>query len=166
MPNIESFSLDSSLIEEIIGLHHLTNLKKLLYNCKKSPFESLMPNLTHLIIKGEKDNKHIEKSLHHSTGLKKLEIMLNIELEKLEIPEYMSLTHLILRMTNLKELKLIGQKNLKTLTMSSAKKITFLEITEENKDLQIDLNGSRITSRSQIKGIEFLDESKITGLKD
>ncbi|MGI4851870.1 MAG: hypothetical protein ACRYGR_08010 [Janthinobacterium lividum] len=100
----------------------------------------------------------------YASNLSKLNFKDSYFLTKIEFSTKMEkLSELNLENTYIKEIIGIHYLiNLFKLDLKEAKSIQSLEFTEDNKNLRLYLTGSGITQRNQIKGIEHLDEDKIT----
>jgi hypothetical protein len=159
--HLKGLNLTGSAIEAINGLDTLTNLEKLYAGYTKNLDELSVENLSNLkTLDLEHSSINTLRGVNTLVKLEKLDLSYTHNLKKVSLENLHQLKSLEISESSIQTLKGLNAPNLYDLSLDCAN-LKSLEITGEMKQLKLDLRGSGITSRAQIKGIEHLDESKI-----
>lgn len=142
LAKVKKISFWNSNVKKIEGLETLSNLEDLELHGVK--------NLEKMSVKGLTNLKSLNVSGAKMTEIEGLNFLSNLRDLNVEDSAIASLNGLNF-LHKLQRLNLQGAKNIQE-----------LEFTQDNKDLRLQLQNSGIKNRSQIKGIEHLDEDKIT----
>jgi len=182
LKNLETLMANSTKLK-IIDVENLTKLKT--FDARESAFRQVkgintLESLETLYVCTEEEEINVEnlknlktlglvgagirdiKGLHNLKELEVLNLNDTRKLKDLDVHDLNQLNTLELKFAGITTLKSIETlKNLKRLDLFHSYKIDTLKFTEDKKDLTLNLQNSSIKNRSQIQGIEFLNEDKI-----